>query len=408
MKRKLLTLITFLACAAGTVQAQVASWDFSTISETDKTNLAVETSNSASGLWTEDTDNGRYNNTTNYSSLQSSATSLTANSTELEYTKGLKFCYNNSKTASAGKIRLNYSKGYLQLNGSKITVTIPSCKANYIIAVEYATASSENEKRGFSISDEEATISSGAASTDYNTVTTLIATVTTEGDVTLKTTGGLNVRSIKVYDNTQAETVTISSEYGVNTFSSSNALDFTDTGVTPYVASEVDRATVTLSDAYKKIPAKTGLIIKGTKGAYIVPVIASTEAETIAEKENVKLVASVEATTVAANPATGCNYIFGISNSDTDGSTIGFYKVTSNATSAAGKAYLWVSSELSDAEGAKYFALDFDGDSDVTGISNVAVEKAAEDGAYYTLSGVRVAQPAKGLYIHNGKKVIIK
>ncbi len=31
-----------------------------------------------------------------------------------------------------------------------------------------------------------------------------------------------------------------------------------------------------------------------------------------------------------------------------------------------------------------------------------------DQGAYYTLQGVRVAQPTKGFYIHNGKKVIIK
>jgi hypothetical protein len=31
-----------------------------------------------------------------------------------------------------------------------------------------------------------------------------------------------------------------------------------------------------------------------------------------------------------------------------------------------------------------------------------------EDGAYYTLQGQRVVNPGKGLYIHNGKKVVIK
>lgn len=40
-----------------------------------------------------------------------------------------------------------------------------------------------------------------------------------------------------------------------------------------------------------------------------------------------------------------------------------------------------------------------------------AVETAktkADDGAWYTLQGVRVSQPAKGVYIHNGRKVVIK
>ncbi len=44
---------------------------------------------------------------------------------------------------------------------------------------------------------------------------------------------------------------------------------------------------------------------------------------------------------------------------------------------------------------------------DVTGISNVSVD-VEEDGDYYTLQGVKVAQPQKGVYIQNGKKVIIK
>ena len=42
-----------------------------------------------------------------------------------------------------------------------------------------------------------------------------------------------------------------------------------------------------------------------------------------------------------------------------------------------------------------------------TDIQGVNVEKTAE-GAWYTIQGVRVDQPTKGLYIHNGKKVVIK
>ena len=46
--------------------------------------------------------------------------------------------------------------------------------------------------------------------------------------------------------------------------------------------------------------------------------------------------------------------------------------------------------------------------SEVVGISNVAAPKAA-DGAYYTLTGVKVAQPTeKGIYIKGGKKVFVK
>ena len=42
-----------------------------------------------------------------------------------------------------------------------------------------------------------------------------------------------------------------------------------------------------------------------------------------------------------------------------------------------------------------------------TGIEGVEAEKA-NDGAWYTIQGVRVDKPAKGLYIHNGKKIVVK
>lgn len=42
-----------------------------------------------------------------------------------------------------------------------------------------------------------------------------------------------------------------------------------------------------------------------------------------------------------------------------------------------------------------------------TAIEDVKAEKA-DDGAWYTLQGIRIDKPAKGLYIHNGKKVVVK
>lgn len=43
-----------------------------------------------------------------------------------------------------------------------------------------------------------------------------------------------------------------------------------------------------------------------------------------------------------------------------------------------------------------------------TGIHNV-IETDASNLSYYTLSGMRVAKPTKsGVYVHNGKKVIVR
>lgn len=47
-------------------------------------------------------------------------------------------------------------------------------------------------------------------------------------------------------------------------------------------------------------------------------------------------------------------------------------------------------------------------DNETTGISELKNNVSNTDAAYYTLQGVKVAKPVKGIYIHQGKKVIIK
>ena len=47
-------------------------------------------------------------------------------------------------------------------------------------------------------------------------------------------------------------------------------------------------------------------------------------------------------------------------------------------------------------------------DNETTGISELKNHVSNTDAAYYTLQGVKVAKPVKGIYIHQGKKVIIK
>ena len=82
---------------------------------------------------------------------------------------------------------------------------------------------------------------------------------------------------------------------------------------------------------------------------------------------------------------------------------LGFYKVNANGSWCnAGTAYLKVANSVSPARG--FFTLWND---EATGINAVTESKAVE-GQAYNLNGQRVAEPAKGLYIVNGKKVIIK
>lgn len=66
-----------------------------------------------------------------------------------------------------------------------------------------------------------------------------------------------------------------------------------------------------------------------------------------------------------------------------------------------GHAYL----ELPATSATRFYSIQFGGET--TDINEVNAAAKA-DGAYYTLQGVKTSKAAKGVYIHNGKKVVIK
>jgi hypothetical protein len=101
---------------------------------------------------------------------------------------------------------------------------------------------------------------------------------------------------------------------------------------------------------------------------------------------------SAAAGLTAANPST--TYVL---NNGTQG--VGFYRLQSGKTLGVGKAYLTYSGSL---------APEFFGFGETTGIKAIDNGQLTIDNEVYDLQGRRVAQPTKGLYIVNGKKVIIK
>ena len=83
---------------------------------------------------------------------------------------------------------------------------------------------------------------------------------------------------------------------------------------------------------------------------------------------------------------------------------VGFYLVKEGSAVPANKVYL----QTEESAGATPF-ISFDAEG-TTGIEDVktATSPVKADNSYYTLSGVRVAHPTKGVYIHQGKKVVFK
>ena len=106
---------------------------------------------------------------------------------------------------------------------------------------------------------------------------------------------------------------------------------------------------------------------------------------------------------------------------------IGFFRLTENGRSGANKAYLSLPTS-EDLPGGKFGFINYNGQfigtgdtalakmmlvfddetSGVTEIKNVEVKNQNNDNAYYTLQGIKVLRPTKGIFIHNGKKIVIK
>ena len=187
-------------------------------------------------------------------------------------------------------------------------------------------------------------------------------------------------------------------EDGIATFSSSKILNFAGTGITPYYASDVAAGVVTLTSTTTTWSWQ-GYIIKGSEGTYTVPV---TDEDNASYPQPNYLKQQVNAGTVAASGST-FHYIF--SKHKNGEANIGFYKLTSYYELGAKKAYLETSTDITPTSNNSRVALIF-GDDTPTGISEV--KNTESSSIYYNIKGIRVERPAKGLYIRNGKKIVIK
>ena len=158
-------------------------------------------------------------------------------------------------------------------------------------------------------------------------------------------------------------------------------------GVKAYIVTATDATTATLSadDAITVIPANTPVVIKGDEGTYYFPKTTADPSDVTGNK-----------LTTGATTADGTQYILA-----NGGSGVGFYKATPETEIAAGVAYL-----VSPSGSAPYFIFGIEGGT--TGIDSVQGSEFTVNGEYYNLAGQRVAQPTKGLYIVNGKKVVVK
>jgi hypothetical protein len=197
-------------------------------------------------------------------------------------------------------------------------------------------------------------------------------------------------RTIKAAESNGAYYATFSSDYAVAI----------PTGITAYWAnaSQTVDGSVNMTSFTNGIPAGVGAFIKmatvtdATNGdEYTFTPAASTDNVT----EAGDLLKKTKGYTYDSSKN---RYVFAKQGND-----VGFYKAGTSYNPSEGKAYLELPTTTS---GAPSLSIELDGET--TGIKVINLEENENNGQVYDLQGRRVAEPTKGIYIVNGKKVIVK
>lgn len=185
---------------------------------------------------------------------------------------------------------------------------------------------------------------------------------------------------------TEVAAVGTKAERNYATYVTANKLDFkTAEGITAYIATGLNGAkdAVVLQEV-NVVPAGTPIIVKtDTKGATVNVPVTTADADAVFSGTDNKLVAG-DGTTAATS-----EYYFLKEDQ--------FHQANAG-TLQSGKAYLHITTA------APVLNFVF---GDVTGIGEIKSQKI-ESGQFFDLQGRKVAQPTKGLYIVNGKKIVIK
>ena len=258
-------------------------------------------------------------------------------------------------------------------------LTITPTSGNAITSIVF-TATSDS----YATALNNSTWSNATAAASSTTVTV----TPTNGALPISATigGACGFTEVKVYYEV-ATSVTLTPAKTYTTLTSSHALDFTSVSsdLKAYIATEISGGNVLMTQV-NKVPAGTGVVLEATTpgSPVIIPILTGAADDVSANK----MAGSATATTaIAANGG----YIL----------KDGVFQPAKKGTLAAGKAYL----NIAVSAGASALNLDFGG---TTGINEVRGQMEEVRGEYYNLAGQRVANPTKGLYIVNGKKVIIK
>ena len=218
-----------------------------------------------------------------------------------------------------------------------------------------------------------------------------------------KTSGNIQVQTVTVnYTTPSTEEPVIWMSY-----SSANNLDFTGkTDYTAFIATSyrAEEGVVGLTKI-EKVPSGEGILIKSNDSSKAIKDIFKESdvatTEPITTQITQMLVGAPDGGSIEPEEGDYTNFVL----AKREG-VVGFYKVAQQGALAPNKAYLQIpTASLTGTSGANGISFAVEGEE--TAIQGVTTATTTDD-AWYTLQGVRVAQPTRGLYIHNGKKVVVK
>ncbi|MBQ9357041.1 MAG: hypothetical protein IJT98_07115 [Prevotella sp.] len=166
--------------------------------------------------------------------------------------------------------------------------------------------------------------------------------------------------------------------------------DFIVSGATAYqMALDLGAGTINGTAAPAKIPAGAGILLKGEANAEVT-ISGTTDAAALTDN-SLKGTTKADGTTAMVGTA---NYYVLSGNS---------FRPYTGTEFAANKAYF----EVEAAAAARTFTMTF-GEEEITAIESINTAISEGEGTVYDLQGRRVAQPQRGLYIMNGRKVLVR
>ena len=302
---------------------------------------------------------------------------------------------NSDYTLGDGKTEIAVKDNRIKLTqGETYTVTVPSSIAVTKVAI---TGASANATAGTQITIDgvEKTIAS------LGTDVFFISTPTSGGSISIGVAGKeFGLESIVLYTADGKTLTTTDNMDGWRTFYDATQDYEVDANTKIYVAAKSKTENkVTLTEVVEttKIPKGEAVILKTSADDHKMVLTKTTGA--------VSLGANVLTVTDGTNPVDGYRMGYG----DIGGEyKVGFFKYYTTTAPEAGIVYI-DNANVNTGSDSRGLSISFD-DDETTGITTVEKTDNTDNAAQkvYNLNGQRIMNPTKGLYIVNGKKVIVK